>query len=88
MGKSKETSILMSDDNQQIDTNDVTSGIALALIKLEYLSADTLYVHEHQEREVLSRKIAKCYRAACHALEVSILMMEQAEKQRMEAWVN
>jgi len=88
MGSSKETSISTSDDSQKIDTNNVTSGIELALITLEYLSADTLHVYKDQEKEVLSRKMAKCYRAACHALEVSILMMEQAEAQRKAAWVN
>ena len=88
MGSSKETSALVSDDSQKIDTSNVTSDIELALITLEYLSADTLHVHEGQEKEALSRKMAKYYRAACHALEVSILMMEQAETQRRAAWVN
>jgi hypothetical protein len=84
MESSLEKSIDPSGDDE---INSVTSGIELALIRLEYLSADSLHVYKNKEKEVLARKIAKCYRAACHALEVSILMMEQVETQRRAAWV-
>ena len=83
MGSSQENSILSSDDGDK----SITCGIELSIIALEYLSADTLLVYKRQGKEVLARKIAKSYRSACHALEVSILMMEQAETQRKAAWV-
>lgn len=88
MGSSQEQSALVSDEDERISIDSVTSGIELALITLEYLSADTLHVSADREKEVSARNIARCYRAACHALEVSMLMMEQAETRRKAVWAN
>ena len=85
MRPSQENSISSSGDGEEISADSVTSGIEVALIMLKYLSADTLNVDKDREKEVSACKIVKYYRAACHALEVGILMMEQADMQRKAA---
>ena len=62
-------------------TGEAAKYAEMAIIELEYLSADTLFYAEGQSAEEKSRSVASYYRTACIALHVCLYFIEQAEAQ-------
>ena len=54
-----------------------TKRVEMAIIELEYLSADTLFAAEQE-----SSRVVAYYRAACKALEISLEILKQAKAQK------